>query len=254
MIQQSVLGIDIGGTGIKAAIVDIQRGILNTAPMYTSTPQPSNPSAIFNTINEMLHTLKWEGGVGCGFPGIIKNGYVILTNNLGADWEGVDFTRKWQRYIRNDVSMINDADAAALAEMHFGAGKAYNKSDGGVVITLTLGTGIGSGIFVNGHLMPNTELGLLEFEGNIAEKSVATVIKEREDLSWSAWSKRLNRYLNTLETYFSPNLFIIGGGISESSEKFFQLLKIKTEITAAQMGNQAGIIGAALHYSIHERI
>jgi polyphosphate glucokinase len=253
MREQKILGIDVGGTGIKAGIVDLKQGILTTEPLYFATPQPAKPSAILSRIKDIIDGMQWQGGVGCGFPGIIKNGAVYMANNLDTSWEGVHFNKEWQKYIINKVSLVNDADAAALAEMHFGAGKAYIQDNSGVVILLTLGTGIGSGVFVNGHLMPNVELGLIEFESDMAEKSVATVIKERENLSWQAWSERLNRYLKALELYFSPNLFIIGGGISDAHEKFFPLLTVKTKIEAAQMGNQAGIIGAALHYSYQEK-
>jgi polyphosphate glucokinase len=253
MTERSVLGIDVGGTGIKAAVVDLQSGTLARDSLYYATPQPSKPSAVLGTIKEIIDSLQWKGSVGCGFPGIIKNGAVYMANNLDPSWEGVNFNDEWKKIISNRVSLVNDADAAALAEMYLGAGKSYRNADSGVIITLTLGTGIGSGIFVNGRLMPNVELGLLEFEGDMAEKSVATVIKERENLSWQAWSERLNRYLYALELYFSPNLFIIGGGISDAHDKFFPLLTIKTKILAAQLGNQAGIIGAAWHYSYQER-
>jgi polyphosphate glucokinase len=252
MIEKHVLGIDVGGTGIKAAVVDIKKGVLTAESLYYPTPQPAKPAPIFSTIKEIIGVLHWKGNVGCGFPGIVKNGCIYMANNLDPAWEGIHFQNEWQKFISNPVSMVNDADAAALAEMYLGAGKNYRNPDSGVVITLTLGTGIGSGIFVNGRLMPNAELGLLEFEGDMAEKSVATVIKEREDLSWQAWSERLNRYLKALELYFSPNLFIIGGGISDAHEKFFPLLTIKTKIKAAQLGNHAGIIGAALHYAYQE--
>jgi polyphosphate glucokinase len=253
MTEQRILGIDVGGTGIKAAVVELQRDTLAAEPLYYATPQPSKPAAVFGTIREIIDALQWPGSVGCGFPGIIKGDSVYMANNLDDSWEGVHFKREWQKYIKNKVSLINDADAAAMAEMYHGAGKAYTKNDSGIVILLTLGTGIGSGVFVNGQLMPNVELGLIEFEGDMAEKSVATVIKERENLSWQTWAQRLDRYLRALEIYFSPNLFIIGGGISDAHEQFFPLLTIKTKIKAAQLGNQAGIIGAALHCSYQER-
>jgi polyphosphate glucokinase len=254
MREQKILGVDVGGTGIKAGIVDLKQGSLTTEPLYYATPQPAKPSAMLPRIKEIIDGMHWQGGVGCGFPGIIKNGFVYMANNLDVSWEGVHFNKEWMKYITNGVSLVNDADAAALAEMYLGAGKAYTHRDSGVVILLTLGTGIGSGVFVNGQLMPNVELGLIEFEGDMAEKSVATVIKERDSLSWQEWAGRLDRYLKALEIYFSPNLFIIGGGISDAHEEFFPLLTVKTKIEAAQMGNQAGIIGAALHYSFREGI
>lgn len=240
------LGIDIGGTGIKAAPVNIQGGKLLANALKVSTPQPSTPAAIFPIIKDIIHHFKWKGDIGCGFPGVVKKGLVFTAPNLSDDWIGVDVKKKIQTFASGNVVVVNDTDAAGLAEMRFGAGKKYNRDGGGVILVVTLGAGIGSALFVDGHLVPNTELGHIEMDGMDAEKRAASVIREREGLSWQEWGKRVNRYLQTMEMLFSPNLFIIGGGVSESCEKFFPFLEIQAMIVPAEMGNDAGIVGAAL--------
>ena len=244
--QNTVMGIDIGGTSIKIALVDTKTGKITSKKNKIDTPNPSIPGAIIKLIFEQMQAYKWSGDVGCGFPGVVKDGVVKFVGNLHQDWVGINVERELRKNTTGRVRVLNDADAAALAEMQIGAGKNFNNPNGGVVLVLTLGTGIGSAVFNNGQLLPNTEFGQIELDGTIAEKKAATVIKEHENLSWKKWSKRVNRYLNHMEMILSPDLIIIGGGISSSPEKFFPYLELKTNIVTAKLGNNAGIVGAAL--------
>lgn len=244
-----ILGIDIGGTGMKAAPVEVLKGQLLAKSIKMSTPQPPTPETMLPVINDLIRHFQWKREVGAGFPGVVKKGQVLTAPNLSKEWEGVDAKTKIEELASRKAVVINDADAAALAEMKFGAGKPYDRHGGGVVMVITLGTGIGSALFVDGHLVPNLELGHMEMDGLEAEKRAATVIREREGLSWEEWGARVNKYLQTLEMLFSPDFFIIGGGVSESCEKFFPYLNVQAKIVPAEMGNDAGIVGAALAFT-----
>jgi predicted NBD/HSP70 family sugar kinase len=244
--QNIAMGIDIGGTSIKIALVDTKTGKITSKKNKIDTPNPSNIKNIIKLIFNQLEAIKWGGDIGCGFPGVVKDGVVKFVGNLHQDWIGINVERELRKNTTGRVRVINDADAAALAEMKFGAGKNYNNPNGGVVLILTLGTGIGSAIFNNGQLLPNTEFGQIELDGTIAEKKAATVVRAHENLSWKKWAKRVNRYLNHIAMILSPDLIIIGGGISSSPEKFFQYLDLKTNTVTAKLGSNAGIVGAAL--------
>jgi len=242
-----IMGIDIGGTNIKLALVNKTTGKITSKRVKIPTPNPSIPETVINLIYKQFKSHNWNGDVGCGFPGVIKEGTVRFVGNLSQDWVGVNVERELRKCCTTGrVRVINDADAVALAEMRFGAGKKYNNPHGGVVLVLTLGTGIGSAIFLNGQLLPNTEFGHVEFEGVIAEKKAATVKIPQTSFSWKKWSKRVSKYLIYMEKILSPDLIIIGGGVSSSPEKFFPYLDINTNIVAAKLGSGAGIVGAAL--------
>lgn len=241
-----VLGIDVGGTGIKAGVVDIAQGKLLTGTEKIPTPQPATPAGIFSAIEQILEKFHWDGPIGCGFPAIVKKGVTRSAANIDREWIGYDALGQLKKLTSHPVNIINDADAAGLAEMRFGAGKPFNHERGGVVLMITLGTGIGSALFVNGNLLPNSELGHIEIDGVEAEKNAATVIRERNGWSWEEWGRRVNRYLQTLEFLLSPDVIIVGGGVSESNEKFFPFLNLQACLLAAKMGNDAGIVGAAL--------
>ncbi len=244
--HSKVLGIDIGGTGIKTAKVDIKKGKIVSEISKIPTPQPATPTSIFNEIKKMVQHFKWNGPIGCGYPGVIKNGITLTAANVDKKWIGYQALSELQTLTKHSVNILNDADAAALAEMEFGAGRTFMSHGGGIVMMITLGTGIGTALFADGHLVPNTELGHIEIDGVDAEKRAATVIREREGLSWAEWGERVNKYLQTIENLLSPDVFIIGGGVSESSEKFFPFLHVKAKLLPAQMANSAGIVGAAL--------
>jgi polyphosphate glucokinase len=241
-----ILGIDIGGTGIKAAIVDTTFGKIVSDVFREPTPQPATVRAVVDLLTKAARRYDWNGRIGCGFPGVVKSGTVYSAANLLGEWVGVNLAYIISKESSRDAAVINDADAAGLAEMQFGSVPGRNCQGGRVVLLVTLGTGIGTAMFVDGLLVPNTELGHIEIDGQDAERLAATVVREREDLSWESWSSRVNQYLRRLERLLSPDCFIIGGGISDSPEKLFPHLHIATPIIPAQLGSNAGIIGAAL--------
>ncbi len=238
------MGIDIGGTGVKAALVDTQSGQMTSERVRLPTPQPATPAAVMEAIRELQRRLQWQGTVGCGLPGLVKSGRVQRAPNLDSSWIGYDLTGQLRAQLGAPLVAIgNDADAAGLAEFRFGAGRDV----AGTVVVITLGTGIGSAVFRDGVLLPDTELGHLEMRGKVAEKRAAASIRTNRSLSWKKWGKRLNDYLVHVEYLLGVDLFIIGGGISKKSEKFFPYLQdVGCRVEAARMGNAAGIIGAAL--------
>ena len=236
-----VLGIDIGGSGIKGALVDTVKGELTTKRHRIPTPQPSTPDAVAEVVLEIVRHFDYTGNVGCTFPAVVRHGVVYSAANVSDAWIGTDADALFERVTGQSVHMLNDADAAGVAEMTFGAGKGKD----GVVMMLTLGTGIGSALFTEGVLVPNTELGHLELDGKEVEPRTSSKAREDKGLSYKKWGKRLNRYLAHLEFLFSPDLFIIGGGISKKSDKFFKYLKTEAPVVAAELRNEAGIVGAA---------
>jgi polyphosphate glucokinase len=238
-----VLGIDIGGTGVKGAPVDTETGEMLAERFRMDTPEPATPEAVVNTIGEIVRHFNWNEPIGCGYPGVIKKGVVHTAANVDDSWIGYDLQQGLERLTNNPVCVINDADAAGLAEMKFGAGRGRD----GLVMMITLGTGIGTAGFLNGELVPNLELGHIEIKGRDAELRAAYSARERDALSWKKWSKRVDRYLYTLQTLLYPDLFIIGGGVSKKWDKFVpRLQRVTVEIVPAQMRNEAGIIGAAI--------
>lgn len=241
-----VLGIDIGGTGIKSAPVDIERGVLLEERYRVETPHPATPKSMLAAISGIISHWSWKGQLGCGFPGVMKSGEVYTAANLSKKWIGVNIRDAIEKISPCKAVVINDADSAGLAEMKFGAGKEYNRHGGGVVLMVTLGTGVGTALFVDGHLVRNTELGHIEIDGEDAEKRTAEIHREIEGLSWKKWGKRVDKYLQHIEKLLSPDLIIIGGGISKKSDKFFPYIKTRARIVPAEMLNDAGIVGAAL--------
>ena len=237
-----ILGIDVGGSGIKGAPVDTETGELLAERIRIKTPEKAEPQPVAEVVAELTRAFKWQGPVGIGFPAPIKSGVAMMAANISPKWVGTNADDLFTKITGCDCHMINDADAAGLAEMKFGAGKDHP----GTVIMLTLGTGIGTAIFYRGNLLPNTEFGHLEIGGDDAEHRVSDAARQKEELSWKQYAKRLNRYLLEMEKLFWPDLFIVGGGISKQSEKYLPLLEIQTPIITAQFLNQAGIVGAAL--------
>ena len=242
----TVLGIDIGGTGIKGAPVDTRTGQLLADRHRILTPHPATPEAVTGVVAELAKFFDWTGPAGAAFPAVIKNGVAKTAANVDQQWIGADAGKLFSAAIGSDVTVVNDADAAGIAEMTFGAGK----DRAGVVIMVTLGTGIGSAVFLDGKLLPNTELGHLKMGKKDAEQRAAESVREAEGLSWKQWAARLDDYLVMVEALFSPDLLIVGGGISKKSEKFLPRLSITCEIVPAQLLNEAGIVGAALAHSL----
>jgi polyphosphate glucokinase len=236
------LGIDIGGTGIKGALVGTDNGELLTERFRLLTPQPATPKAVVTTAAEVVKHFDWQGPVGCGFPAVVKRGVVRTAANISKKWIGVNVREALGEATQCQVVVLNDADAAGLAEMRFGAGRDQD----GVVLVVTLGTGIGTSLFMAGQLVPNTELGHIEIRGKEAEDWAADIVRQQKRLSWKKWAKRVDRYLRTMEQLVWPDLIIIGGGVSKKHEKFFPFLTVQTRVVPAEMRNEAGIIGAAL--------
>ncbi len=238
----NVFGLDVGGSGIKGAAVDTETGELVTERVRIKTPQPATPRAIVETAVEVVRRSEWEGPVGCGFPAVIKSGVVRTAANIDEAAIGFDLAGALEKELGGPVTIVNDGDAAGLSEMRWGAGR----DEDGLALMLTLGTGIGSSVFIGGRLVPNTEFGHIEIGGEKGEYRAADSARKREDLSWEEYAGRLDRYLHTIEDLLWPDLIVIGGGISKKSEKFFPHLTARTKVVAAQMLNEAGISGAAL--------
>lgn len=238
-----VLGIDVGGSGIKGAVVDTKSGELITERHRIDTPQPATPEAVVQTIAAVISHFNWKGIVGIGFPAAVQHGIVRTASNIDKSWIGRNLDGLVTEATGCPCYSLNDADAAGIAEFEFGAAH-----PDGTVFIITVGTGLGTCMFSNGTLVPNTELGHINLDGvGNAEKYASDATRKREDLKWSRWAARFSKYLNELEKLFWPDLFIIGGGASKKIEKFKGDLKIKTKLVAAQLKNEAGIVGAAIH-------
>jgi polyphosphate glucokinase len=244
MANKSMLGIDVGASGIKGAIVDLTTGEFIGKRFRIEMPQPSTPENAAEAINEIVKHFDYKGRIGLGFPSVVKNGIVSTAANLDKSWIGCNVDEIVGKATGCEVVSINDADAAGLAEVRFGEGRGKM----GTVVLITIGTGLGSAVFTDGHLLRNTEFGhILLKNGLIAEKYAADSIKQKEDLSWKKWGKRFDEYLQFLELYLQPNLIILGGGSSKYFEEYKHKFTIKTPIVPATLLNTAGIVGAAMY-------
>jgi polyphosphate glucokinase len=237
------LGVDIGGTGIKAAPVDLDTGTLLAERVKLDTPHPAEPAAVASVVRELVMTFAWTGPAGITFPGVVADGMIRTAANVDKSWIGTDARDLFATATGLVVTVINDADAAGLAEMRFGAGAGQK----GTALMLTLGTGIGSALFIDGILVPNTEFGHIEIRGKEAEKRASEIVREVHELSWGKWAGRVDEYLEHMEMLLSPELIIIGGGISRKSDKFLPLLTgLRATVVPAKLHNDAGIVGAAM--------
>jgi len=247
MATEHAIGIDIGGTGIKGAVVDLGTGQLVTDRLKVRTPEGGRPDDMLKATEELVDRIdaQFSGSeklpLGVCFPAIVKRGYTLSAANISDEWIGLQAEELFEKTLGREIHFINDADAAGFAELRYGAAAGVD----GLVILTTLGTGIGSALIYDGVLVPNTELGHLEIDGHDAEKRAAYAAMERESMSWEKWAKRLQRYYSFVEFLFSPDLFIVGGGVSKHSEQFLPLLDLKTKIVPAVHRNSAGILGAA---------
>lgn len=241
---QLSFGIDIGGSGMKAAPVDLADGTLTADRYKIQTPRPATPDAMAGVVAQLVAHFEWSGPVGVTFPAVVRRGVTLSAANVDKSWIGTDADALFTKSVGYDVDVhvVNDADAAGLAEMRYGAGRGRD----GVVLVLTFGTGIGSGLFVDGVLVPNTELGHLEVDGHDAEHRAAASARDRENLSWVDWAKRVERYLTTIVKLFSPDLIIVGGGASRKADRWLPSIDVGTEVVPAALTNEAGIVGAAL--------
>ena len=243
-----ILGIDIGGSGIKGAPVDIKTGELTQERHRIPTPQPSSPKEVAKVVSEIVEYFEWKDAVGCTFPARIKNGIARTASNVDKAWLGTNVEILLESQTKCPTVVLNDADAAGVAEMAFGAGR--NRND--LVMLLTFGTGIGSALFMNKVLVPNTEFGHIELYDDSAERYAADSARKNLDLSWTEWAHRVQEYLDLLEFLFAPDLFIIGGGVSKPAkrEKYIDELHTNADLVTAELRNDAGIIGAA--YRAHQ--
>lgn len=247
--MEQAFGIDVGGSAIKAGLVDLATGVLRTELSHTTTPVPSTPEAITSVLDRLLHEHGVSGAVPVGLcvPAPVVHGVVPYMANLDRSWVGLDVPRFVQARLGRPVQVVNDADAAALGEVAFGAAKEV----AGTVIVTTLGTGIGSGVVVDGRLVANVELGHLEIDGYDAESRASARQKNAENLSWAQWAARLQRFYTHVERLFSPDMLVVGGAISEQAEHFLPLLDLTAPIVPAVLKNSAGVIGAARHGGLH---
>jgi polyphosphate glucokinase len=237
------IGIDFGGSGIKAAPVDLVAGDFAADRERIPTPAVSSPEAVAEVMAELVaHFPEATGPIGVTIPGVVRSGVVSSAANIDKGWIGTDADALLTRRLGRDVHVVNDADAAGVAELRYGAAQGRT----GLVILTTLGTGIGSALLHDGVLVPNSELGHLEIDGHVAEKRAAASVKTGEDLSWKEYAARLTTYYRTLEKLFSPDLFVVGGGVSKDAAEYLHLVDIETEIIPATLRNRAGIIGAAV--------
>jgi polyphosphate glucokinase len=240
-------GVDIGGSGIKGCLVDLEKGQLIGERLRIETPQPALPDPVFEVVARIVDHFSWTDRVGVTFPGVMKEGVAHTAANVDKSWIGTDVDGGLDALIPGTVETLNDADAAGIAEMRYGAGRDRS----GVVLMLTFGTGIGSALFADGHLVPNTEFGHIQVDGEDGEGRASAAAREREDLSYPEWAQRVDRYLDVLEAGLWPDLIIVGGGVSKKAHKWVPLLSTRTPVVPAQLLNDAGIVGAAL--AAHER-
>ena len=235
-------GVDIGGTGIKGAPVDLSTGRLTAERVRLATPHPATPEAVGKVVGQVVSHFGWTGPIGATFPAAIKNGVALTAANVDKSWIGTNIEDTLAAATGDRVAAVNDADAAGVAEMVYGAGRGQH----GVVIMTTFGTGIGTAVFLHGQLLPNTELGHIQIDGEDAEKGASEIAREKKGLSWAKWAKRVDRYLKELEDLFWPDIIIIGGGASRKADKFIPLLTVRTKVVPAALQNDAGIVGAAV--------
>lgn len=242
-MRSKILGIDVGGSGIKGAPVNVKKGELLSERYRIPTPEGKKPEDIAEVIKQIVNHFNWKGPIGCGFPAAVRDGVALTAANINKKWIGVHIPTLLSEKTGCKAFVINDADAAGLAEMRFGMGKNYQ----GTVFVVTVGTGLGTAIFRDGKLFPNTEFGHIDLNGENAEWYASDATRKREELKWKHWAKRFNEYLQKMESLLWPRMIIVGGGVSKKHEKFFQYLDVKAEIVPAQLRNEAGIIGAAIH-------
>lgn len=237
-----VLGVDVGGTGIKGAPVDLGTGQLAGERLRIPTPHPATPEAVSATVAEIARHFGGSDRLGCTLPSVVRGNIVRTAANIDKSWIGIDGVAKLSEATGRAVILLNDADAAGLAEMRYGVGRGRR----GLVAMVTLGTGIGSALFLDGRLIPNSELGHIEIRGKDAEERATDRARVQKDMSWAHWAKRVQEYLGRLEALLWPDLFILGGGVIKKADKFLPLIKLSTEVLPAQLQNEAGIVGAAL--------
>lgn len=237
-----VLGVDIGGSGVKGAPVNTKKGKMLSKRFRIPTPEGAEPEDVAEVVKQVAKYFDWNGPIGCGFPAVIQHGIARTAANVSNNWIGTNAVQLFSDATKCPVQVVNDADAAGLAEMKFGAGKGLD----GLVFIITIGTGLGTALFTDGVLVPNTELGHIELDCLDAESRASDAARQRDELSWEEWAQRFDHYLNAIEALFWPDLFILGGGASKKIDLFIEHLTVKAKVVPAKLKNEAGIIGAAL--------
>lgn len=247
MKYKKVLGIDIGGSGIKGAIVHTKKGKLLSKTYRLPTPSPSTPDAVAGVIQQIVLHFKWRGIIGAGFPGVVQNGIIKTAANVDKSWIDMDLKKLLKNVTKCPCFILNDADAAGLAEMNFGAGAGYK----GTVLLITIGTGLGTVMFTKGKLVPNLELGHIPYNDSDYEKYASDAARKNLKLTWEEWASRFNEYLQLVEDLLWPDMIILGGGVSKKEDNFLKMLKTRAKVVTAQYLNEAGIVGAALAAKDH---
>lgn len=250
MKLKKILGIDIGGSGVKGAIVNTKKGKLKGKRHRIPTPDPATPESVAEVIGQIVEHFNWKGPVGVGFPGVIQQGYARTAANVDKSWIDQNLNELFSKRTGCKVHVVNDADAAGMAEMSFGSGKNFK----GVALLVTVGTGLGTVVFTNGNLLPNMEMGHILLHGDDAEKYASDAARKGENLRWEEWAKRFSEYLKRMEELLWPDMIIIGGGASKKDKKFFQYLETKAKVVPATLLNEAGIIGAALTSKYYNKL
>jgi polyphosphate glucokinase len=242
-IARQALGVDVGGSGVKGAVVDLETGKLVGERLRLDTPQPATPEALTNTVAEVVRHFDWKGPLGVTYPGVVVDGVVQTAANVDKSWIGANVAKAYSKAIDgHPVTVLNDADAAGMAEQRYGAGRNFD----GVIVLLTFGTGIGSALIHNGILMPNTEFGHIDVGGKEAEHRAAASVKERKEWNYQRWTEEVTKVLVAIENTIWPDLFIVGGGISKKADRWIPMLRNRTPVVAAELLNTAGIVGAAM--------
>ena len=242
-MRSKILGVDVGATGMKGALVDLKKGVLVSERFRLDTPDPATPEAMGQTFQKIIKNFNYSGPVGCGFPAVIKGNRAMSAANIDKSWVGKNVSRMFGKKQAEHVHILNDADAAAIAEMTYGKGEQRK----GLTIMITIGTGIGSCLFLDGKMLANTELGHVIMHGNSAEKYCANSVRKDLDLSWEEWGKRFNEYLEYLYHILSPDTIILSGGVSKKFSFYKKYIDIPVEVTPAALLNNAGIVGAAAY-------
>ncbi|MFD3162791.1 polyphosphate--glucose phosphotransferase [Herpetosiphon sp. NSE202] len=237
-----ILGLDIGGTGIKAAPVDCETGKLLAEVERRDTPQPATPDSVLEVVQELVEHFDWQGPIGCGFPAVVQRGIVRTASNIDQRWLHCEVASRFSKHFDREVTVINDADAAGLAEITFGAGREVM----GTLLMLTLGTGIGTALFHDHDLLPNLELGQIIVRGKPGHEWAAASVREDQNQSWEQWAQGVELFLQTIEVMLWPDLIILGGGVSKDADQFLDRIRIRAKLVPARLTNDAGIIGAAL--------
>ncbi len=246
----AIMGIEVGGSGIKGVPVEVETGEFTGERFRLPTPDEARPEDVADTVAEVTKHFNWSGPVGVGFPAVVRNGIVYTAANIDKSWIETNVEELFRQKTGCPVYVLNDADAAGIAEMKFGVGRKYSR---GVLMMITIGTGLGTALFVDGKLVPNTELGHIEIRGKDAETRASDAARQRKDMSWEEWGGKFNEYLGWLERLFWPDVFVLGGGTSKLFSKYKEYLHLKTEVVPAELLNQAGIIGAALYAQIRDQ-